>query len=35
MFFEVRIEAQRPLVHNMRIMRSNDDCEKGNLPKLQ
>ena len=30
---EVRIEAQRPLVHNQRIMRSYEDCGKGDLPK--
>ncbi len=33
-FFEVRIEVQRPLVHNSRMMRSVDNCRKGNLPKL-
>jgi len=30
---EVRIEAQRPLVHNRRMMRSYEHCGKGNLPK--
>lgn len=31
--FEVRIEEQRPSVHNLRRMRSYDYCGKGNLPK--
>ncbi len=26
---------QRPSVHNKRMMRSGDDCGKGNLPKLK
>jgi len=33
--FEVRIEVQKPRVSNLRIMRSEDNCRKGDLPKLQ
>jgi hypothetical protein len=35
LIIEVRIEVQKPRVHNWRRMRSVENCGKGNLPKLE